>query len=107
MALRGEVFWVRFDEPVGRRPVLIVQNNRGNQSSPNTIVAHISTRPPGREYPFLVALDDGHLGEPSWVHCETINTIPQTKLDERLGALGPAEMEKVNEALRRSLGLPQ
>ena len=107
MALRGEVFWVRFDDPVGRRPVLIVQNNRGNESSPYTIVAHISTRPPGKEYPFLVALDDRHLGEPSWVHCETINTIPQAKLDERLGALGPAEMDRVNEALRRSLGLPR
>lgn len=107
MALRGEVFWVRFDEPVGRRPALIVQNNKGNQSSPYTIVAHVSTTPPRKEYPFLVALDDRHLGEPSWVHCETINTVPQARLDDRLGALGPAEMEKVDEALRRSLGLPQ
>jgi mRNA-degrading endonuclease toxin of MazEF toxin-antitoxin module len=63
--------------------------------------------PPGRECPFLVALDDRHLGEPSWVRCETINTITQTKLEEGLEALGPAEMARVDEALRWSLGLPQ
>ena len=94
-----------FAEPVGRRPVLIIQNNRGNEASPSTIVAHISTSPPANEYPFLVALDNRAMGEPSWVHCETINTIPQAILEDRLAALGFAEMQRVDEALKRSLAL--
>lgn len=67
---------------MGRRPVLIIQNNKGNQASSYTIVAHVSTRPPSKEYPFLVALDGRHIGGPCWVRCETINTIPQAKLDD-------------------------
>ncbi len=101
---RGEVFWVTFGEPVGRRPVLVIQNDIGNANAPTTIVAHISAQP-RRDYPFLVALDQVDLGRPSWVHCETLNTIPSALLEERLGALAPETMSKVDEALRRSLGL--
>jgi mRNA-degrading endonuclease toxin of MazEF toxin-antitoxin module len=59
--LRGEVYWVTFAEPVGRRPVLVIQNDIGNRHSPNTNVAHDSAAP-RRDYPFLVALDAGALG---------------------------------------------
>ena len=101
---RGEVYWVTFAEPVGRRPVVIVQNDVGNRHSPSTIVAHVSAAP-RCDYPFLVALKPSDLGKPSWVHCETINTIRCALLEERLTALSPAAMLEVDEALRRSLGL--
>jgi len=101
---RGEVYWVTFAEPVGRRPVLIIQNDIGNRHSPSTIVAHISATP-RRDYPFLVALDAGELGKPAWVHCETVNTIPGRLLEEQVATLAPALLLKVDEALRHSLGL--
>ena len=102
--LRGDVYWVTFAAPVGRRPVLVVQNDVGNQHSPSTIVAQVSATP-RRDYPFLVALDAGELGKPAWVHCETINTIPSDILEERHGTLTAASMLKVDKALRHSLGL--
>lgn len=105
MAVRGEVYYVTFAPPVGRRPVLIIQNNAGNRSSPNTIVAHLSTSPPPREYPFLVELDRRVIGERSWVHCETLNTIPQAMLEEKCGALAPGEMDQVEEALKRAMAI--
>jgi mRNA interferase MazF len=101
---RGDVCWVTFAAPVGRRPVLVVQNNVGNRYSPSTIVAHVSATP-RRDYPFLVALDAGELGKPTWVHCETINTIPSDLLEERHGTLTPEAMLRVDDALRHSLGL--
>lgn len=101
---RGDVYWVTFAEPVGRRPVLVIQNDIGNTNSPNTIVAHVSATP-RRDYPFLVAVHEAELGKQSWVHCETINTIPVGLLEEQLGTLAPATMLRVDEALRRSLGL--
>lgn len=103
-ALRGEVYWVTFAEPAGRRPVLIVQNDIGNRHSPSTIVAHVSATP-RRDYPFLVALEPGELGKPAWVHCETTTTIPSSLLEARLATLTPATMLQVDEALRHSLGL--
>lgn len=101
---RGDVYWVTFAEPVGRRPALIIQNDIGNAYSPTTIIAHVSATP-RRDYPFLVALDAADLGKPSWVHCETINAIPCDLLEERLGTLAPETMARVDEALRHSLGL--
>ena len=101
---RGDVYWVTFGEPVGRRPVLIIQNDVGNRHFTSTIVAHVSATP-RRDYPFLVALDAAELGKPAWVHCETVNTIPVALLEERLGTLGAQIMQKVDDALRRSLGL--
>ena len=102
--LRGDVFWVTFAEPIGRRPVLIIQNDIGNRHSTSTIVAHVSATP-RRDYPFLVTLDAGELGKPAWVHCETLNTIPSDLLQERIATLAPATMLKVDEALKHSLGL--
>jgi mRNA interferase MazF len=102
--LRGEVYWVTFAAPVGRRPVLIVQNDVGNRHSPSTIVAHVSATP-RRDYPFLVALDAGELDKPAWVHCEIVNTIPSEILEERLASLPPATMQRVDAALRHSLAL--
>ena len=93
-----------FAEPIGRRPVLIIQNDIGNRHSTSTIVAHVSATS-RRDYPFLVTLDAGELGKPAWVHCETLNTIPSDLLQERIATLAPATMLKVDEALRHSLGL--
>ena len=102
MATRGEVYWITYPEPVGRHPALIIQNNAGNQYSPSTIVAYMSTSRPEREYRFVVELDARAIGERSYVHCENINTIPQTMLEEKCGALTPKEMTQVEEALRIS-----
>jgi mRNA interferase MazF len=100
---RGDVWWVTFGEPVGRRPVLVVQNDVGNQHSPTTIVAHVSATP-RRDYPFLVALE-AELERPSWVHCETLSTLPVDMLEERIAVLSPEAMRRVDAALKDSLAL--
>src|ERR1051326_6990731 len=53
---RGEIYWVDFEparsvEQGGRRPALVVQNDRGNQNSNYTVVAAISSAPLPRVYP--------------------------------------------------------
>lgn len=101
---RGEVYWATFAAPIGRRPVLVIQNDVGNRHSPNTIVAHISATP-RREYPFIVALTADELGKPAWVHCETINTLPAALLEERITTLAAATMARVDDALRHSLAI--
>ena len=104
--LRGQVYWVQFPDPVGRRPVCVVQNNVGNQFRDKTIVATLSTVPPKRDYEFLVPLDARVHGEPSWVQCEEIFTLKQDRLMQKAGALAPAEVDRLNAALAVSLGLP-
>jgi mRNA interferase MazF len=102
--LRGDVYWVTFPAPVGRRPALVVQNDVGNRSSPSTIVAIVSTaaRP---DYPFLVRLAAAELGQAAVVHCETISTVPSAWLEDKLATLSGPVMAAVDQALKVSLGL--
>ena len=48
-ARRGEIYWVDFGTPrgseqAGKRPALVIQNDVGNESSPTTIVAGITSK---------------------------------------------------------------
>ena len=111
MASRGEIYNVdwspgRGSEQAGSRPALIVQNDVGNQFSPTTIVAAISTRQ-ARAYPFQVAItaDEGCLPRDSIIKCEQIQTIDQKRLGNLVGVLSAERMLEVDVALHRSLGL--
>lgn len=48
MTRRGEIYWLQLtgagSEQMGRRPVLVIQNDAGNRSSPTTIVAAITSK---------------------------------------------------------------
>jgi len=108
---RGEIYWTDFD-PVTRseigkkRPALVVQNDGGNRASATTIVAAISSRYPGRDYPFLVALPASVLPRPSLVNCAQVRTVDKTRLHPGpVATLDDATMVLVDEALRLSLGL--
>jgi mRNA interferase MazF len=109
---RGEIYWVNFNhargtEQAGRRPALIVQNDRGNQFSPYTVVVAISSAPLPRVYPFTVALNqgDGNLPRDGHVNCAQLLTLDQNRLEERIGELNRAKMAEVDAALRYELDL--
>jgi len=112
MTRRGEVYWIdwspgRGREQVGLRPALIIQNDIGNQYSPTTIVAAISTKIPPRAYPFQVLISSAECGLPedSIIKCEQILTIDVTRLTSRVGRLSDAKLAEVDLAIHRSLGL--
>ena len=111
MTRRGEIYNVdwspgRGSERTGTRLALIVQNDVGNQFSPTTVVAAVSTQQ-RRSYPFHVAISAEESGLPqnSVVKCEQLQTIDQTRLGRLLGSLTRDKMAEVDEALKRSLGL--
>lgn len=109
---RGELYWVDFDpargvEQGGRRPALVVQNDRGNQNSSYTVVAAVSSAPLPRVYPFtvLLAAGDGGLPRGGHINCAQILTIDQSRLQGRIGALPPDLLQQVDDALRYELDL--
>ncbi len=112
MTRRGEIYWVdwspgRGSEQIGLRPALIIQNDIGNQYSPTTIVAAISTKAPSKAYPFQVLISSAESGllEDSIVKCEQIMTVDAARLANRVGQLTGAKMAEVDIAICRSLGL--
>ena len=109
---RGEVYWIDFDpvqgsEQGGRRPAVVVQNDRGNESAPTTVVAIISSAFLSHPYPFTVPLAAGEAGLPKagHVNCAQIRTIALTRLERRAGTLSTERMRQVNAALRYELSL--
>ena len=109
---RGDLFWVNLNpvkgsEQAGRRPVLITQNDIGNELSPTTILAPLTTKSFAKEYPTNVNLPKGTGGLKvnSTVLMSQIRTIDKTRLEEKIGALPSAYLEKVNRAIKVSLGL--
>jgi len=114
---RGEVILVSFPyitAPSKRkhRPAVIIQNDIGNQYSPNLIVAAISSRTLERAYPTNYLLkattreaQQAGLTRDSVVHAEVILTLSKRAVIRRLGRLSKEVMEKIDECLRISLAL--
>jgi mRNA interferase MazF len=110
---RGEIWLVEFDPARGHeiqktRPAVIVQNDIGNRYSPVTIVAAVTSKLSPTPYPVEVAVAPGKgngLALPSAINLGQIRSVDRERLVKRLGALDPATMHKVDEALMISLGL--
>lgn len=90
----------------GRRPVLIVQNDVGNEMSPTTIVAPITSRSK-KGMPTHVALGvETGLTCESVVLCEQLVTVNISVLKEKIGCVTDTEkIIEIGEALICSLGL--
>lgn len=98
---RGQVY--RCDLGYGPKPWLIVSNNRRNRVLSDVVAVRITTTQ--RELPTWVPLarhTDPLAGN---VNADCIETLGKDELGDHLGALSPATMRHVNEALALALGL--
>jgi len=109
---RGDLFWVNLDptrgsEQAGRRPVLVIQNDIGNEVAPTTIIAPLTTKSFSKEYPTNVHLPSGigGLKSNSTILLSQIRTIDKSRLQKKIGHLSETYLEKVNRAIKISLGL--
>lgn len=107
---RGDIYHANLNpvmgsEQGGFRPVLIIQNNRGNQYSSTVIVASITSRPK-HKMPTHVALREIQgLEKDSVVLLEQIRTIDKGRLDGYIGTLDEQQMLRIDKALRVSIGI--
>ncbi|HHT71577.1 MAG: type II toxin-antitoxin system PemK/MazF family toxin [bacterium] len=109
--LRGDIWLVdwspgRGSEQAGLRPALIIQNDIGNQYSPTTIVAAISTTIT-KTYPFHVQIlpNESGLKGPSTIKAEQIMTIDKKRLVRKVGEISEEKILEVEKAVHISLGL--
>ncbi len=94
-------------EQGGRRPVLIVQNDRGNRYSPTVIVVPLTTSAHKPGLPTHVWVPKGMAGlkKPSVVLCEQVRTLEKTRLDRYIGSLDAEKLKEVEKALSASLAM--
>ena len=109
---RGDIFYADLSPVVGSeqggiRPVLIVQNDVGNKSSPTIIVAAVTSQMNKAKLPTHVEIHaaDNGLSKNSVVLMEQLRTIDKKRLKERIGTLDSELIPDVNHALGISLGI--
>ena len=106
---RGDIFYADLrpvigSEQGGVRPVLVIQNDVGNQYSRTIIVAAITTQKKGLLPTHVKLLRQ--LKRQSVVMLEQIRTIDHERLIKYVGHLDDITMQAINHAISISFGLP-
>jgi mRNA interferase MazF len=111
---RGEIYYAELNPVVGSeqggtRPVLVIQNNIGNQYSPTTIIAAITSQISKAKLPTHVEVRAQRSGleKDSVILTEQIRTIDKSRLKEKVAFLDDEIMGFVNNAIGVSLNLTE
>ncbi len=109
---RGYIFFADLSPVIGSeqggvRPVLVIQNNVGNKYSPTVIIAAITSQIDKAKLPTHVEVEAKEYGleKDSVILLEQIRTIDKHRLRDKITELDEKLMQKVNQALKISLGL--
>jgi len=107
---RGHVYWCEFGENIGseqcrKRPAIVLQNDSANNSSPNVIVAPITST--SRINGSIVSLSrDASSPLKGQVLLGNVVTVSKARLGSYIDKLDPTtEMPKVEKALYNSFGV--
>lgn len=110
--LRGDLYYANLGSGVGSeqrgyRPVLIIQNDIGNNHSPTIIIASITSRTGVKaKLPTHYFINtEGGLEAPSIVLLEQIRTIDKKRLDSYIGHLNYEHLKEIDKSIEISLGL--
>nr|WP_276310150.1 type II toxin-antitoxin system PemK/MazF family toxin [Nocardioides speluncae] len=99
MPARGQVYLV--DLGYGRKPWVVVSNNHRNRALSSVLAARLTTTRRQREVPTIIALSDGDAPLVGFVVCDDIEQLDREwYLTRPAGALTPATMRKISEAMR-------
>lgn len=110
MISRGEIYYADLSPVVGSeqggyRPVVVLQNNKGNKFSTTVIVAPISSRMTKNPLPTHVIVENEFLEKKSVILLEQIRTIDKQRISERVGIIDEGVMENVDKAIKTSLDI--
>lgn len=108
---RGDTFYANLDpvigsEQGGERPVLIIQNDKGNQHSPTVIVAAVTSRVNKKKsLQTHIPIECTALAKDSIALLEQIRTIDKQRLTEYVGKASSESMEKIDKSFLSSVGV--
>lgn len=109
---RGDIFLANLEPIKGReqggiRPVLIIQNDISNKYSPVTIIAAITSKIFEKEFPtnIFIKKENSGLDKDSTIMLNQIRTIDNSRLIKKVGSLDNFTIEKVDSAIKISLGI--
>ena len=108
---RGEIYYAQLNPVIGSeqgdtRPVLIIQNDRGNLYSPTVIVTPLTGKAKKNRQPTHVLIPRScGLNADSFALMEQIRTLDRSRFGHYIGRIGTQKQAEVNKALSISVGL--
>lgn len=110
---RGDVYYADLSgieqsigcEQTGKRPVLVIQNDIGNNHSTTTIVAILTSKIKKNLPTHVILSDFKGLSQTSAVCLEQIKTIDKSRLEDYCGNIGPKKMKTIDDAIMVSVGI--
>lgn len=109
---RGQIYYadlspVKGSEQGGLRPVIIIQNDRGNKFSPTVIIAPITSKVSVKaKLPTHIDLNiECGLKLKSMALLEQIRVIDKLRLREKVGEVSLHTMNKIDFGIKISLGI--
>ncbi len=103
---RGDVCWVDFPDPVGRRPAVLVSRPEAYAVRARLIVVPLTRTVRGIPTEVRLGPADG-LPRPGVANADEVVTVPRTLVGARIASLVPERVEELDDALRFALGLDQ
>jgi len=118
---RGEVYWVELpqgqgSEQKGKRPCVIIQNNKGNKFSPTTIVGVLtkSTNNKRKIPTHKEILPENFKNKQQAIEkkfinstflAEQIKTVDLSRLGDKIGELREDKIKEIDKCIAISLGI--
>ncbi len=107
----GDIFYAILSPSVGCeqdgfRPVLVIQNNKGNKYSPTTIVVPITSKVDKRDLPTHVKLKTTKgLKKESIALVEQIRTLDKRRIFSKITKISKEDLENVKKAIKKNLSI--
>jgi mRNA interferase MazF len=101
---RGDIYWVKFPSPVGRRPAVLVSREEGYSIRSRVTVVPLTRTIRGMATEVRFGPSDG-LPKVGVANADELVTIPKSLLEERIITAGAPRMAELDEAIRFALGL--
>lgn len=110
---RGDIYNVDLSPVVGseqggERPIVVIQNDVGNKYSPTIIVAAFTSKITKAKLPTHIEVSAHQYGlrKDSVLLCEQIRTLDKRRLGEKIGTCDEYMMNRIDNALLISMGIP-
>lgn len=101
---RGDIFWARFPQPVGRRPVVLVSRDEAYSLRSRVTVVPLTSTIRGMATEVRFGPSDG-LPRVGVANADELVTIPMTLLESRITSATAARLSALDDALAFALGL--
>jgi mRNA interferase MazF len=101
---RGDVYWVAFPSPVGKRPAVLVSRDQAYAIKSRITVVPVTRTVRGIPTEVRLGPSDG-LPRVGVANADEIVTVPDALLRGPIGTLSRQKVHELDEALRFALGL--